>query len=403
VADLPHKAGILPGLDIRNKNMVPLPPSRNGIGPYEWSSLTKDYLHKEKRFPLLDLNLTLIESVVTICKNQDNHIKSQLITPNHKYFTKGHRDDDLFHIANSLIRGGAEVNIVRETIEILAKNCEPPFPENEVSAKITSAIQRAGRRDRNIAQEVNKFVMVTTGHFLITDVYTESQLITKEEKHAAVMELLRLCKSGVIEKFGDKRGSYRVADKDCDDIDVINVNEDDVLDIKWPFGIESYFRTFPKNIIMIAGEGDSGKSAFLMNFAKMNMNNYKTHYFSSEMGAMELRDRLSKFDDMNFADWAKVSFKERAGNFADVIDPDGINIIDFLELHDNFYIVGGLIKAIFDKLKFGIAVIALQKPRGRDEGIGGEKSKEKARLYLSMSPGLIKITKAKKVNKVLLN
>ena len=132
-----------------------------------------------------------------------------------------------------------------------------------------------------------------------------------------------------------------------------------------------------------------------MNFAKMNMNNYKTHYFSSEMGAMEFRDRLSKFDDMNFADWAKVSFKERAGNFADVIDPDGINIIDFLELHDNFYIVGGLIKAIFDKLKFGIAVIALQKPGGRDEGVGGEKSKEKARLYLSMSPGLIKITKAK--------
>jgi hypothetical protein len=317
------------------------------------------------------------------------------ISKSQQILKQGTRDDDLFHIANCLVRGGCQEPYLTQSVEIIAKNCEPPFPEKEIKAKIQSAIQRANRRDRNIAQEVQEFVKSATGQFLISECLSWSAIVSKTDKHAAVVELAKLCRQGVIEKFGDKRGSYRVADKDCDDIDVINVNENDVLDIKWPFGIETYFRTFPKNIIIIAGEGDSGKTAFLMNFAKMNMNNYKTHYFSSEMGAMELRDRLSKFDDMNFADWAKVSFKERAGNFADVIDPDGINIIDFLELHDNFYIVGGLIKAIFDKLKFGIAVIALQKPGGRDEGVGGEKSKEKARLYLSMSPGLIKITKAK--------
>ena len=395
VPELPHKAGILPGLDLRNQSYIPLPPSRNGIGPYEWSLFTKDYLHNNKRFPLLDLNLSLIESVQELYKSQVNLQKYPDVSKGLQTFNKGTRDDDLFHIANLMIKGGGNPSETNQVLEIIARNCNPPYPENEVKFKVKSAIDRASRRDRNIADEVRKWVEVSTGIFQVSELLRESLIVSKPEKHAVILELAKLCKAGVIEKFGDKRGSYRVADKDCDDIDVINVNENDILDIKWPFGIESYFRTFPKNIIMVAGEGDSGKSAFLMNFAKMNMNNYKTHYFSSEMGAMELRDRLSKFDDMNFTDWAKVSFKERAGNFADVIDPDGINIIDFLELHDNFYIVGGLIKAIFDKLKFGIAVIALQKPRGRDEGIGGEKSKEKARLYLSMSPGLIKITKAK--------
>ena len=52
-------------------------------------------------------------------------------------------------------------------------------------------------------------------------------------------------------------------------------------------------------------------------------------------------------------------------------------------------------KKIFDKLEKGIAIIAIQKNKGRDDGLGGARSIEKARLYLSMRPGVIKIVKAK--------
>ncbi len=89
------------------------------------------------------------------------------------------------------------------------------------------------------------------------------------------------------------------------------------------------------------------------------MDNHEVHYFSSEMGALELKDRFSKFD-RPLNSW-KVKFKERASNFADVIKPDAINIIDFLEVHDEFYKIGGLIKDIYDKLTTGIAVIAIRK------------------------------------------
>ena len=125
----------------------------------------------------------------------------------------------------------------------------------------------------------------------------------------------------------------------------------------------------------------------------LNMSSHRIHYFSSEMGSIELRDRLSKFD-LPLTAW-KFDPRERSSNFADVIAADEINIIDFLEIHDEFYRVGAMIKEIFDKLKSGIAIIALQKNPNTDYGLGGLRSLEKARLYLAMEPGRIKIVKAK--------
>jgi len=112
------------------------------------------------------------------------------------------------------------------------------------------------------------------------------------------------------------------------------------------------------------------------------------------MGRIELRNRLEKFN-VPMEEWKRVAWKERAADFAPMIRPNAVNIIDFLEIHENFFEVGKLIKQIFDKLENGIAVIALQKPKGRDEGLGGQRGLEKPRLYLSMSPGLLKIVKAK--------
>jgi len=123
------------------------------------------------------------------------------------------------------------------------------------------------------------------------------------------------------------------------------------------------------------------------------MEKHEVVYFSSEMGELELQDRLKQFEGP-LKSW-KVSFKERSSNFADVIRPDAINIIDYLEVHDEFYKVGLYIKEISDKLVNGIAIIAIQKNKGNEYGLGGGRGLEKARLYLSMEPGKIKIVKAK--------
>ena len=89
----------------------------------------------------------------------------------------------------------------------------------------------------------------------------------------------------------------------------------------------------------------------------------------------------------------------RSENFHDVIKPDEINIVDFLEVHDEFYKVGGFIRKIHEKLKNGICIICIQKNAGTDFGLGGQRSIEKARLYISLAKGyphhVAKIVKGK--------
>ena len=66
-----------------------------------------------------------------------------------------------------------------------------------------------------------------------------------------------------------------------------------------------------------------------------------------------------------------------------------------MEIHDEFYKIGGLIKDIFDRLKSGVAFIAIQKNRGTDYGLGGMRGLENPRLYLAMEANKIKIIKGK--------
>ena len=53
-----------------------------------------------------------------------------------------------------------------------------------------------------------------------------------------------------------------------------------------------------------------------------------------------------------------------------------INIIDFLEISENFYEIGGRLREIHDKLKGAVAVVALQKNAGTQTGLGGYRGME---------------------------
>jgi hypothetical protein len=285
---------------------------------------------------------------------------------------------------------------IREYLTFFARNCDPPFSLKESEEKILSALNRAEKNEKNLTEEIREFVLTTSGNFSTTNVYIGQHLTTREEKKKAVVILGRLVKEGIIERVGPKNGVFRRIENECLTIDWLNAEHKE-LDIKYPLGIDRYFCTMPKNVICVAGSPDAGKTAFLLNFIKKNMHKNKIHYFSSEMGAMELKDRLSNFgiplDQWNF------TAKERAGNFADVIQPEDINIIDYLEISGDFYKIGEMITAIFNKLGHGIALIALQKNKGAETGRGGTFGLEKPRLYITIDadlPGAVaKIVKCK--------
>jgi hypothetical protein len=390
-------AGILPGVDFRGQGgYVIAPPSRNGDGKaYTWESglsladIAPPAL-PESVFNILKTNILYRGGEVT--SEVTDFKRLQMTSSDFKMFEYGRRDNDLFHTANCLVKGGMPKEEIGQVLEKLIMSWGENPDRKWIGTKIESAFQRVDKREINFSQEVRDFVVTSSGFFLTSDVFNRLQVTSRQEKKNVVLTLLRLQKEGIIERHGQKDGCYRRIESDVEEIDFLAAT-DDHLNIHYPMKIERYVYTLPKSIIIVAGEPDAGKTALFLNFIRMNQENHDVHYFSSEMGSTELRSRLSKFE-YPLKSW-RFHAKERAANFADVIQSDAVNIIDFLEIHDEFYKVGGFIKEIFDKLRKGIALIAIQKNKGSDYGLGGTRGLEKARLYLTMGGGQIKIVKAK--------
>lgn len=314
----------------------------------------------------------------------------------HNFLTLGSRDNDIFHIANCLTKGGCSKEITTKVLEIIAKNASPPFDENEILIKITSALNRQEAKERNLSGDVREFVMSTNGLIMSTNIHKCLHLSTRREQKTVSTILSRMCDEGLVEKTGNKHGEYRVLDQDCKPMDWVNV-DDKYVDLWLPLGLDQVAGILPGNIIVVAGAKDSGKSAVCLNVAKENRHNYNVHYFNSEMGPGEFKMRASKFSDIHISQWDNVLVYERYNNFQDVIKPGegNLNIIDFLEVPDEVWRVGGLIQKIHLKLKGAICVIALQKKRGVELGRGAEFSMEKARLYVSLDYGTAKIISCK--------
>jgi hypothetical protein len=390
-------AGKITGTDFRgNGGYVVAPPSINGNGKgYAW---TTECSHDAMSFlpeAYIKLISTYKEHVVTTATSRLQG--EQVTTSDYIMFRDGTRDQDLFHIAYQLTLARTPENEIRQVLEILARNCNPPFSLSEMEEKIKSALKRGERREGSLAQEIKEWVRLQVGTFCLQNVHNWLQLTTRPEKKNAAIILRRLAEGEdrLLDKVPGQAGVYKTVNRDLKKIDLSDrsdlVGE---LNIRFPFGLEELIKPMPGCVYVIAGETDSGKSAFLMNFAKKNVDNFAVHYFSTEMGKQEMLDRAEPFwPDMGSN--KNFNFYERYDDFDQVIFPDDINVIDYLETFTDFYMMAGFIKNIGKKLNKGIALIALQKPKGRDEGEGGERTKNLPRLYLSMAPNVLKIVKAK--------
>ena len=252
--------------------------------------------------------------------------------------------------------------------------------------------------DQRLETELPAWIQLCPGEFTVDDVYRHFDVKGKVDKSLFILELEIMVAKGLIQRSGKRRGRYKPCQLDCKPINFDEV-DDRPLNIFMPLDIGKLVNLYSGNIVTIAGEKNSGKSAFLLNLARGNRDGYKVHYFNSEMGPPELLARLKKFEaeQMPLEEWKKISFYERATDFAEVIKPGlgNINIIDFLEVHDEFYRMGGYIREIFDALRGAIAIVAIQKNPGQEDGIGGRRTTEKSRLHIAMSPGECKIVVGK--------
>lgn len=318
-------------------------------------------------------------------------------------FKQGARNDSLFAVALSLFRAGHPPANVEATLRVLAEGCNPPLPPNQLPHILRSAYERSMRRERSLAAEVRDWIEGEEGVFHVNDLDRELNIVTKTQKHNRKVIVQRLVAEGLVVKEGRNRGVYRrVMDKVevMDFLKTANVK----IDLCWPFNLERYIYIYRKNLIVVAGAPNAGKTALLLNLVHDNMGRPGIppfRYLSSEMGPEELRVRLERFQEeygTPLDAWKsgnKPIFFERSHDFIDVIHPDWINIIDYYEIGDAFYNIGDQLAEIANRLNKGIAIVALQKTPNADMGRGGSFGLEKPRLYLNMDAGILTIRKAK--------
>jgi len=311
-----------------------------------------------------------------------------------------------------MFQGGATIEYVTDVVKKLyiadKEDWDEKFLEEEVMNWFETSKEDGVRPQKSVQAEVEDWIHSYTSYkpcnlnvtrlsldcnLSLVNCYSELGYKTVKEKSACRVAFRRLVERGKLDPLRNRSGIYRYIDGKMEDMDFINIDITP-FNIKYPLGVQEWVNTYRKTLVVIAGEPNAGKTAYLLNMAFKNMDDHKITYFSSEMGPEELQVRLKKFN-RPLEEWKKIRFVAKSGDFKDVIDPNGLSIIDYLEVAKDFYEVGGMLTDIFNSLNTGVAIVAIQKPKGRDTGIGGERTLDKARLYLAIEPGILKIVKGK--------
>ncbi len=159
-------------------------------------------------------------------------------------------------------------------------------------------------RDKSVTETVTKdsvlgWVRDTSGWWSTEELDRDLINRTSEGKANRRQILKRLKTEGVIEAHPRENRLFRYINVTVRLIDFKASTNRTPLAIKYPFGIESYFNTYPGNVIVVAGSPDAGKTAFLLNIIRLNMYDFSIFYQSSEMGQDELASRLEKFERYN--------------------------------------------------------------------------------------------------------
>jgi len=307
------------------------------------------------------------------------------------------------YLSDYLQKGGMDFNMQRKYLRFMLKNYNPPPSEDKIEDELklvlTTTRFSCDNGYKSLAAEIREWVLSTNGHFMSTDVHRDLCLSTRVHKKNCSEVLRRLINDGMIERYGSKSGMFRVVQRNFSVTDLKHV-ERTRMDIKLIFGLDRFAAVKPGNVILFQGVRNTGKTAVLLNCAKLNLDGpQKVYFFSSEADEEEMADLVEADKITN---WSKMRFSSDWDNYMDIIQPNDINIIDYIEIkgQQEAYEIPKMITEIHDRLQKGIAIIALQKKKGQDIGFGGYMVESKPRIVCNIDPmgdniSRIKVSKAK--------
>ncbi len=210
--------------------------------------------------------------------------------------------------------------------------------------------------------------------------------------------MFRLVVDGVIKNTG-RRGEYKVI-KQVKPVPIFSVQRE----IRPPFNL-----IFPKDFdtgmefsfadsvviregdcILLAGQSNWGKTCLAMNFLGENIDQHPVLLGNEFTSGDEPTPRfLNRLGAMDWVEWTnsdgmdKFTLLPVYEDFAENIIKDKINIMDWINLPGEYYMISPIMEGIKRAVgKKGIAVVVLQKNPGLDYARGGNPSKDFADLEL---------------------
>ena len=372
------KVGFLPHMDFQAEgSLIVLPPTRSINGTqYTWLAKPEN----RQDFPSIDI---IKDSYIYSACKEPVRYSLQNLTPltTANIWDDGVRDDNLWHVAYSLAKTNNRDEYINQVLTAIVWSWGER-DEAWIKAKVRSAMDRQDRKMRNLKKEIEEYISLQPDYISLTDCLQTLQLHTREEKNHAYVIFNRLI-GILIEKHGGRRGEYRKINKTVEKTKFIQEKIKE-FPVKLPFGLNEEVKLYPKSVVVVAGSKGSGKTALALKIAKDNQDIMPVVYMHSEGGDEEFSDRMQNW---GITDASEIRFDaiKCSKDFHDLVtDEKKIFIIDFLEVHKEFFEIAIPLKKIHDKLVNGIAIVCIQKKAGALYGRGDEFSQEVSRLYLSM-------------------
>ncbi len=224
------------------------------------------------------------------------------------------------------------------------------------------------------------------------DLYQELNIGSRQSREYLRKQLSIRVANGAIKQEGKL---FRKPNKGLRKLNWQTSYEDEALDLVFPMGLEEWVQLYPGSIIVISSPPGVGKTAFLYNFMMMNYHKHKITLLTNDMDEEEMSQRFGYFHRHIPDDAFEVY--EKWDRFGDAIEsePSQIYLIDYLKVHDLFYMVAKEIDEVAAKIGKGMAIVALQKDKGKELGRGATFSLETPKLYLTMDFQKLNIVKAR--------
>lgn len=224
---------------------------------------------------------------------------------------------------------------------------------------------------------------------------------SKEDANLRNQMSTTLVEDKTVKPSGLNDGSYKVLTpiKKITTMDKIG---EDPIDFRFPrnhnedetaFRIEDIVEVFPGDFILISGRSNYGKTAMALNLMGENMNLFDMppNLMGSEYTASDgklspkFKRRIKRMDWANLVNedgTLNFGLTPIGGDYEDYTEADCMNIVDWISLNGDYFLVDRVMKTIKDRVGNGIFVGVIQKNKDAEFGEGGERTERYADVSL---------------------